>query len=171
MYLRPKSKLPVELYRCVTLMLGRYTRCLYPFDYDTPAVRSEFLQGKHKEMHEQFASFSNEAEYVEAFVNVKRSKGNFFKDMDNNTILDLYMGNGSMPLGYNHYSLLFAQDSKEYDKFKTHNVNLSQYPPIEYPDILRETMMPCAPKGLNDVQLTSQGGQYDLAYKLALLKY
>jgi len=47
-------------------------------------------------------------------LNLKQSKGNFFKDTDGNVVLDL---NCPLPLGYNHDVLINARDTAVYDRF------------------------------------------------------
>ncbi|MFS8160253.1 MAG: hypothetical protein ACMG6E_08615 [Candidatus Roizmanbacteria bacterium] len=39
-------------------------------------------------------------------MNTKKSKGNFFVDLDGNIILDLNCNLASLPLGYNHDALI-----------------------------------------------------------------
>ena len=48
------------------------------------------------------------------FINLKESKGNFFKDVDGNVVLDLNCG---LALGYNCDHLVNARDSPLYDRF------------------------------------------------------
>lgn len=69
----------------------------------------------HEAMFEEYAKHSNEAGFVHKFINQEKSKGNFFKDAEGNTMLDLYMSNGSLPLGYNHAGLINARDSPLFD--------------------------------------------------------
>lgn len=79
------------------------------------------------------------------FLNLKQSKGNFFKDTDGNVILDL---NCAQPLGYNHDVLINARDSKVYDRFLQGKVDVSSVPPSDYADIIGDNIMPVAPLGL-----------------------
>ena len=60
------------------------------------------------------------------FLNLKQSKGNFFKDTDGNVILDL---DCAQPLGYNHDVLRNARGSKAYDRFLEGTVDVSSVPP------------------------------------------
>lgn len=39
---------------------------------------------------------------VQRFIDAKKSKGNFFVDVDGNVVLDLHCNFSSLPLGYNH---------------------------------------------------------------------
>ena len=85
------------------------------------------------------------------FIDLKQSKGNFFKDTDGNVILDL---NCPLPLGYNHDVLINARDSALYDRFLQGSVDVSSVPPHDFAEILSENVMPVAPSGLNQVHLS-----------------
>ena len=61
-----------------------------------------------------------------SFLNLKQSKGNFFKDTDGNVVLDL---NCPLPLGYNHDVLINARDSNVYDRFLQGTVDVTGVPP------------------------------------------
>lgn len=84
---------------------------------------------------------------------MKKSKGNFFKDIDGNVILDLHCNYGTLALGYNHDAIINARDSELYDRFIGNSPNLTNLPPNDYADLLRDIMMPVAPEGLNQVYL------------------
>ena len=79
------------------------------------------------------------------FINLKQSKGNFFKDTDGNVLLDL---NCPLPLGYNHDALINARDSPIYDRFLQGRMDVSSVPPMDYFEILANDVMPVAPAGL-----------------------
>ena len=80
------------------------------------------------------------------FINMKQSKGNFFKDTDGNVILDL---NCPLALGYNHDALIYARDSAVYDRFLQGTADVSTLPPSDFHDMLADDVMPVAPQGLN----------------------
>ena len=82
-------------------------------------------------------------------MNLKKSKGNYFQDIDGNIVLDLHCNYGALPLGYNHDALINARDSNLYDRFIGNTPNLTNLPPHDFPDILREAVMPIAPNGMN----------------------
>lgn len=98
-----------------------------------------------------------------AFLNLKQSKGNFFKDMDGNVILDM---NCVLPLGYNHDVLINARDSAVYDRFLQGTVDTSSVPPHDFADMLGQDVMPVAPQGLNQVHLSD--GSATTANEVAL---
>ena len=108
---------------------------------------------------------------------MKESKGNFFKDVDGNLILDLYCNYASLPLGYNHDALINvidyyitltqARDSDLYDRYLGNRTNVNYLPPEEYADLLRDAIMPIAPAGTNQVFLTD--GTTTQANEAALL--
>jgi hypothetical protein len=49
-------------------------------------------------------------------------------------------------------------DSPLYDRFVLQNPSTVCYPPQDYPDLIRELVMPAAPKGLSEVILTEGTG-------------
>lgn len=83
-------------------------------------------------------------------MNLKQSKGNFFKDTDGNVVLDL---NCPLPLGYNHDVLINARDTAVYDRFLQGTVDVSSVPPQDFADMLCDDVMPVAPHGLDQVHL------------------
>jgi len=103
-------------------------------------------------------------------VNLKQSKGNFFKDTDGNVILDL---NCAQPLGYNHDALINARDSNIYDRFLQGTVDVSSLPPQDFTDILADDVMPAAPQGLNQVHLAdgSSSAANELALSSCIMQY
>jgi len=66
-------------------------------------------------------------------------------DEQGNVILDLHCNLNSLPLGYNHDALVNARDTTLYDRFLGNTINVTQYPPEDWADILRKYVMPVAP--------------------------
>ena len=104
------------------------------------------------------------------FLNLKQSKGNFFKDTDGNVILDL---NCAQPLGYNHDVLINARDSNVYDRFLQGKVDVSSVPPSDYADIIGDNIMPVAPLGLTQVHLSDgcSTTANEIALSSAIMQY
>ena len=97
------------------------------------------------------------------FINLKDSKGNYFKDVDGNVVLDLVC---NQALGYNHDALINARDSPLFDRFTQGKSDVSTVPSSDFCDIMREEVMPVAPAGLSQVQLAD--GSSTTANEVAL---
>jgi 4-aminobutyrate aminotransferase / (S)-3-amino-2-methylpropionate transaminase len=110
---------------------------------------------------------------VHRFIDAKKSKGNFFVDVDGNVVLDLHCNFSNLPLGYNHEAYVNKRQSDLYDRFIGHRVNTTTLPTDDYADLLREVVMPIAPPGMTQVHLndgtTTQANESALT--VALLKY
>jgi 4-aminobutyrate aminotransferase-like enzyme len=78
-------------------------RFQYPHDYNKPQIKGSFPGPKHLEALTSSPSISHENfTQMQRFINIKKSKGNYFVDTDGNVVLDLHCNYGSLPLGYNH---------------------------------------------------------------------
>lgn len=119
-------------------------------------------------------SYNLDSQYlVQRFIDYKKSKGNYFVDIDGNVVLDLHCNHSSMPLGYNHDVYVNARHTDTYDRFVANRPDGSVLPSDEYVDLLREEVMPVAPHGLNQIHLqegtTTQANES--AITVAILKY
>jgi 4-aminobutyrate aminotransferase/(S)-3-amino-2-methylpropionate transaminase len=94
-------------------------------------------------------------------------------DVDGNVVLDLHCNFSNLPLGYNHDAYVNQRHTDLYDRFVGHRVDASVLPSHDYPDLLREVVMPIAPAGLTQVHLndgtTTQANESALT--LAMLTY
>jgi 4-aminobutyrate aminotransferase-like enzyme len=79
-------------------------------------------------------------------VNLKQSKGNYFRDTDGNVVLDFCC---PIALGYNHDALVSQRMTESYDRFLQGSVDCTNMPPEDFADMLREIVMPIAPTGTN----------------------
>lgn len=86
------------------------------------------------------AKHTEDQEFINTFIDLKRSKGSYIKDFDNNTILDLVQNGSMSPLGYNHDIILNAWKAGVFDQYLTHNVNFSEFPPQDVADLIWDTM-------------------------------
>ena len=75
---------------------------------------------------------------IQRFINLKQSKGNYLRDIDGNTVLDLNASQAGQVLGYNNDDLINARSTNLYDRFVTHKFNVSQLPTHDFADIIRE---------------------------------
>lgn len=86
------------------------------------------------------------------YINLKHSKGNFFKDREGNTILDMDTHNYGLALGYNNLGLRYSL--RQYADVKGRALPDGQ----DLEDLVHFAMMPIAPKELTEVHF-SQNGQ------------
>lgn len=123
-------------------------------------MRTQFPGAAHQEAIEN-------GDDTQRFINFKQSKGNYFVDVDGNTILDLNASASGQILGYNHDDLINARDSDLYDRFVTHKADINTLPPNDIADLVRDNVMIGAPAGLYQVHLGG-GSTADEANELAM---
>lgn len=111
-------------------------------------------------------------ESVTLFADFEQSKGNFLVDVDGNTYLDAFMQIASIPLGYNHPALLSAlADEKNHSALANRSAN-GWYPNKNHAEILRDTFMSIAPKGMDQIFPMMCGTcSNENAIKLMFMKY
>jgi 4-aminobutyrate aminotransferase-like enzyme len=90
---------------------------------------------------------------MQRFINFKASKGNYFRDTDGNTILDMNAAAAGLILGYNSDDLVNLRTTDAYDRFVTHKVDANSLPTNDFADLIREYVMPIAPKEMVQVHL------------------
>lgn len=88
---------------------------------------------------------------VEFFADYDKSIGNYIVDADGNSLLDVYTNVSSVPIGYNHPSMLDVWKSEHNIKTLVNRPALGFYPGVEWPDMLRRVLLSVAPPGLNQV--------------------
>lgn len=94
---------------------------------------------------------------IQLFVNYGKSVGNYMVDADDNVFLDVYNQISSLPLGYNHPSLLEAvRDPSNIDCF-VNRPALGILPPADFVDKLQKSLMSIAPPGLKEIQTMACG--------------
>jgi len=92
---------------------------------------------------------------VQYAVDYNKSFGNYIVDADGNTMLDVFTNISSIPIGYNHPALLSAFNDPEKMATLVNRPALGVYPGHEWPKMLRESLMSCAPKGLENGHITT----------------
>lgn len=111
---------------------------------------------------------------MQQFVDFKKSRGDYFVDIDGNTILDLNASQAGLILGYNHGDLVHTRFTELHDRFVTHKVNANALPTADMADVIRDNVMPTAPPGLGQVHLgggATGAEANELAVAVAMKKF
>merc|ERR1740117_1045203 len=87
------------------------------------------------------------------FVDYGAAEGSYVVDADGNRMLDMFMQIASLPLGYNHPGLQEAFNDPLMSTFSHSRAALGLFPPKELPELLDDTFLKIAPKGMTRVQL------------------
>jgi 4-aminobutyrate aminotransferase / (S)-3-amino-2-methylpropionate transaminase len=88
-------------------------RFQYPYDYSKPSVKVAYPGPKQQEAMESVQSYNIDNSYqVQRFIDAKKSRGNYFVDVDGNVVLDLHCNFNSLPLGYNHDVYINVRNQK-----------------------------------------------------------
>ncbi|XP_064867068.1 4-aminobutyrate aminotransferase, mitochondrial-like [Oncorhynchus nerka] len=75
------------------------------FEYDGPSMKTEVPGPRSKELTKQLGEMQNVGA-INFFCNYEESRGNYLVDVDGNRMLDVYTQISSIPIGYNHPSLI-----------------------------------------------------------------
>ncbi|XP_043254004.1 4-aminobutyrate aminotransferase, mitochondrial-like [Colletes gigas] len=149
----PKAPLPGEPAKPYTLT-------------EIPGPRSEALLNEFSKI-QQVGS-------IQYFADYQRSVGNYLADIDGNVFLDMFMQISTLPLGYNHRSILGALSCVGNQRIMANRPALGLFPGLEWPCKLQDTLLqPCvAPKGLPCVFTTTCGAcSNEHAIQTSFIKY
>jgi 4-aminobutyrate aminotransferase/(S)-3-amino-2-methylpropionate transaminase len=86
------------------------------------------------------------------FGDYSASSGCYIVDADGNRMLDMFSQIASLPLGYNHPAMNEAYNDPLMASFAHSRSALGLMPPKELPQLLQDTFLKIAPKGLTKVQ-------------------
>jgi 4-aminobutyrate aminotransferase-like enzyme len=87
-------------------------------------------------------------------IDLAKSFGNYFTDVDGNVVMDMHMDNGSNSFGYNHRSLIMDTKMDKFERYLVQRPSLGFAPPEEYPSWLLNNLSRIAPANVPDVVLT-----------------
>lgn len=109
---------------------------------------------------------------VNLFTDYDKCTGNYIADADGNMLLDIFMQIASLPLGYNHPSIIrVLQDPKNQNMF-VNRPALGSFPPLDFGKKLEKVLLEVAPKGLTEVQTMACGScSNENAFKAAFFWY
>jgi len=135
-----------------------YRMCQEDGIVEEPKIRHEF-------------QYNSELKNQLLQIDYENCKGNFVVDGNGNILLDLFQNGGSLPLGYNHDSLMAAVKSPEITSSFLHMDAEAPVVPSEiYIDLLEKTLLAVAPSNLSCVK-TTLGDPLVGALHLAVARY
>ncbi|XP_028841443.1 4-aminobutyrate aminotransferase, mitochondrial isoform X2 [Denticeps clupeoides] len=147
------------------------TKTMVEFEYDAPSMKTEVPGPRSKELAKQLGEIQNVGA-VHFFCNYEESRGNYLVDADGNRMLDLYTQISSIPIGYNHPSLMKAMANPNNLSTFVNRPALGILPPENFPDKLIESLLSVAPTGMTRVQTMSCGScSNENAFKAMFIWY
>lgn len=173
MYWRQFYQSNLEKLRLFSRLWSVPFRFEYPMSHVHPRMKNQNHSEKYMKHVNKWNKLSHEAAFTLSLVDYKQSKGNYIYDIDGNNILDLTGHGGLSALGYNHPALVTARATRKFNTYLNQAPNIAEYPPHDFPDLVRNSVLPFAPEGLTEVYFTDGLGALanETAIKLALLKY
>eukprot|EP00397_Hematodinium_sp_SG-2012_P015541 GEMP01015828.1.p1 GENE.GEMP01015828.1~~GEMP01015828.1.p1 ORF type:complete len:506 (+),score=89.78 GEMP01015828.1:101-1618(+) len=109
---------------------------------------------------------------VQFFCDFDKSLGNYLVDADGNRVLDLFGQIASVPVGYNHPRLIKLMADPEVVSLTVNRSALGMMPPMNWPKMLRKSLLRLAPAGMKNVQTMACGScSNENAFKAAMIYY
>ena len=125
---------------------------------------------KSKSLHSELSQIQA-MDSVHFFADYKSSIGNYIADVDGNVMLDVFTQISSVPIGYNHPSLLSAFSSPDSLSVLANRPALGVYPGHDWVSQLRSVLLAAAPPGLDQVTTMMCGScSNENAFKLMHFK-
>jgi len=135
-------------------------------------MKTEVPGPESKRLHQELEEIGGNGGAVTFFVDYAASDGCYLVDADGNRILDLFQQVASLPLGYNHASLVKAHADPRMVAYSISRPALGLMPPKEWAQMLQESFLKVAPKGLTRVQMMLCGSSAnENAYKAAFFRF
>ncbi|XP_076072615.1 4-aminobutyrate aminotransferase, mitochondrial-like [Mytilus galloprovincialis] len=122
----------------------------------SPNVRTEIPGPKSRQLLKELDRIQNTGA-VQFFADYDKSYGNYLVDVDDNCMLDLYTQIASIPIGYNHQSLIDAVKNENNLSTFVNRPALGCYPPRDWITRLQTSLLAVAPPGLSEVQTMACG--------------
>eukprot|EP01080_Neovahlkampfia_damariscottae_P005655 gene5655-9471_t len=137
----------------------------FPGEYDNIKLSTTVPGPKSLELSKKISQHQDERGF--AFVaDYAKSKGNYIVDADGNVLLDMYCQIASIPLGYNHPDLIDLAKSDRFIEAVVNRPALGVIPPNYWNELLENSLMKVAPKGLTNLFTLSSGAEsVEFAYK------
>ncbi|KAM6957395.1 4-aminobutyrate aminotransferase, mitochondrial [Aplochiton taeniatus] len=141
------------------------------FEYDGPCMKTQVPGPRSQELTKQLGHIQNVGA-INFFCNYEESRGNYLVDVDGNRMLDVYTQISSIPIGYNHPSLMkVIADPNNLSSF-VNRPALGILPPENFPEKLADSLLSVAPSGMSRVQTMACGScSNENAYKAMFIWY
>lgn len=148
-----------------------FNKFVEPYEASEPTIKTSFPGPKTVLANQKIGKFIANNSTTREVINLDKSFGNYFNDIDDNTVLDMHMDNGRNALGYNYRKWVQHAKFGKYDKYLFQKPSLGLSPPVEYPKMLLELLNRIGPVNLHEVLLSngSNTSANDSAIKIALL--
>lgn len=147
------------------------TQPVQDFEYDAPSMKTQVPGPRSKDLTKQLGEIQNVAA-VNFFCNYEESRGNYLVDVDGNRMLDMYTQISSIPIGYNHPSLMKVMSNPHNLSAFINRPALGILPPESFPDKLSDSLLSVAPRGMTRVQTMACGScSNENAYKAMFIWY
>ena len=112
---------------------------------DVPGPRSA-------QLHQELSKVQT-MDSVHFFADYQKSVGNYLADVDGNMMLDVFTQISSVPIGYNHPSLLSAFQTPESMSVLANRPALGVYPGHDWVQQLNNVLLAAAPPGLDQATI------------------
>jgi 4-aminobutyrate aminotransferase/(S)-3-amino-2-methylpropionate transaminase len=147
-----------------------FSTLIEPYEAPNPKILTSFPGPKVQQSEQSFNNivFDKNKEIID----IDKSFGNYFTDMDGNVVLDMSMDSGRNILGYNSKRLLRETEMQRYTKYYIQRPAMGMFPPQEYPKMLANLISKIAPEGVSDPCFTCgcYASANDNAIKIAYLQ-
>ena len=105
-------------------------------------------------------------------IDLEKSLGNYFQDLDGNQFLDMSGQMGTVSLGYNHPEILKYSKSPEVTRHVTNRLSLAIFPPEDLEHLVNASFMKICPPELDSLySFICSNCTIEVALKLAFIDF
>eukprot|EP01089_Gocevia_fonbrunei_P015757 TRINITY_DN46_c0_g1_i1.p1 TRINITY_DN46_c0_g1~~TRINITY_DN46_c0_g1_i1.p1 ORF type:complete len:504 (-),score=125.41 TRINITY_DN46_c0_g1_i1:82-1593(-) len=123
----------------------------FPGEFTGPSLVTQIPGPKTLELRAKMGKYQD-ARPNHFFADLGKSTGNYVVDSDGNVFLDIYSQIASLSVGYNNPNLIKAATTDpSWVSVLINRPALGIMPPTEWPELLEQSFMRVAPKGMTEV--------------------